>query len=94
MTKNVWISDVHDGDHDGLDVELKGWVYRARGSNKIWFMVIRDSTGIIQCVIKREEVGDECFEQLKSALIESSIKLSGVINVDERSTVGHEMDVS
>ena len=94
VTKDVWVSDVHNGSHDGEDVELKGWVYRTRGSNKIWFLVLRDSTGIVQCVIKGSDVGDECFEELKSALIESSVVLSGKVNVDERAPGGHEIVIT
>ena len=94
VTKSVWVSDVHDGAHDGENVELKGWVYRTRGSNKIWFLVLRDSTGIVQCVIKKSDVGEDCFEELKSALIESSVTLFGKVNVDERAPGGHEVVIS
>jgi asparaginyl-tRNA synthetase len=94
VAKDVWVSDVHNGTFDGKEVELKGWVHRTRGSNKIWFLVLRDSTGIVQCVIKRNDVGDECFENLKSALIEASVTLTGKVNVDERAPGGHEMVVT
>jgi asparaginyl-tRNA synthetase len=94
VAKDVWVSDVHNGTFDGKEVELKGWVHRTRGSNKIWFLVLRDSTGIVQCVIKRNDVGDECFENLKSALIEASVTITGKVNVDERAPGGHEMVVT
>ena len=77
MAKSTWIGDVQDGLHDGASVELKGWVKRTRGSNKIRFVVLRDSTGVIQCVGKRDTLGDAAFESLKEALIESSIVLRG-----------------
>ena len=32
-------------------VAVRGWVYRERGSNKLKFIVMRDSSGLIQCVI-------------------------------------------
>ncbi len=35
-------------------VAVRGWVYRERGSNKFKFLVIRDSTNLIQCVFQRE----------------------------------------
>ena len=94
LVKELFIGDVQAGDHDGQSVELKGWVHRARGSNKIWFIVLRDSTDYIQCVIKRDSVGDESFEALRSALIESSVILNGEVNVDERAPGGHEIVVS
>ncbi len=63
MAKTTWIGDVRAGAHDGSEIELKGWVHRSRGSNKIWFIVLRDSTGSVQCVIKRDEVGDAAVVQ-------------------------------
>ncbi|MBP65905.1 MAG: asparagine--tRNA ligase [Euryarchaeota archaeon] len=94
MAKDIWIGDVQNGDYDGQDVELKGWIKRTRGSNKIRFVVLRDSTGIIQCVAKRDVIGDEAFEAIASALIESSVIIRGTVNVDERSEGGHELVVS
>ena len=93
MQKDIFIGDVQSGDHDGQNVELKGWINRTRGSNKIRFIVLRDSTGRIQCVAKRETIGDETFEALKSALIETSVIIRGKVNVDERSEGGHELVV-
>ncbi|MGB2424936.1 MAG: amino acid--tRNA ligase-related protein, partial [Candidatus Poseidoniaceae archaeon] len=94
MAKDIWIGDVQNGDYDGQEVELKGWVKRTRGSNKIRFVVLRDSTGSIQCVAKRDTVGDDAFEAVASALIESSLIIKGTVIVDERSEGGHELVVS
>jgi asparaginyl-tRNA synthetase len=92
--KTIWISDILDGKYDGQRVELKGWVKRSRGSNKIRFIVLRDSTGSIQCVAKRDTIGDESFENIKSALIESSLILHGTANPDERADGGYEIIVN
>ena len=93
MTKDTWIGDVCAGEHDGEEVELKGWVHRSRGSNKIRFIVLRDSTGTVQCVIKREVVGDETFEAMKGTLVESSLMLTGIVEPTEREH-GHEVQVT
>ena len=93
MTKDTWIGDVRAGEHDGSEVELKGWVHRSRGSNKIRFIVLRDSTGTVQCVIKREVVGDETFEAMKGALVESSVILTGIVELTEREH-GHEVQIT
>ena len=45
-----------------------------KGSNAIRFVVLRDSTGTLQCVVKRDKVGDASFEEVASALIESSLR--------------------
>ena len=91
--KTTWISDILEGKHDGQKVELKGWIKRSRGSNKIRFLVLRDSTGSIQCVAKKDAVGEECFENVKSALIESSLIIHGLANPDERADGGYEIIV-
>ncbi|GIQ97422.1 MAG: asparagine--tRNA ligase [Candidatus Poseidoniales archaeon] len=91
--KTTWISDILEGKHDGQIVELKGWIKRSRGSNKIRFVVLRDSTGSIQCVAKKDAVGEECFENVKSALIESSLIIHGLANPDERADGGYEIIV-
>ncbi len=58
------------------------------------FIVLRDSTGEIQCVGKKDTIGEEAFLSLKEALIETSIILTGIVNVDQRSQGGHELVVS
>ena len=89
--KTIWVSDILNGKYDGQRVELKGWVKRSRGSNKIRFIVLRDSTGSIQCVAKRDVIGDESFEAIKSALIESSMILHGIANPEEKAPGGYEI---
>ena len=93
MAKEFWIGDVQAGAHDGAEVELKGWIKRTRGSNNVRFVVLRDSTGTIQCIAKREDIGDEAFEEVKGALIEASLILRGTVNVDDRAPGGHELIV-
>ena len=93
MTKDTWIGDVRAGKYDGEEVELKGWIHRSRGSNKIRFVVLRDSTGTIQCVVKRDSVGDEIFDAMKDALIESSVIICGLVQPTDREH-GHELQVS
>ena len=61
MVKTIWIGDVQSGKYDDQEVELKGWIKRERGSNKMRFIVLRDSTGTIQCVVKKDAIGEELF---------------------------------
>ena len=93
MVKEIWINDILSGQYDDQEVELKGWIHRSRGSNKIRFIVIRDSTGHIQCVGKRELLGDEFFDELKGSLIESSVTLKGIVRSTDREH-GHEVQIS
>jgi len=93
MAKETWISDALSGALTEQEVTLKGWVKRTRSSGKICFVTIRDSTGSIQCVAKSGNLEDEQLDALKSAIIESSIILSGTVKEDQRSG-GYELAVS
>jgi len=75
------------------NVNLRGWVYRERKSNKFVFIVLRDESDIIQCVIPRDK-DPEVFEKAEKLTIESSIKISGDLKKDERAPTGYEVSVS
>jgi asparaginyl-tRNA synthetase len=74
-------------------VSLRGWVYRERGSAALKFVVLRDGTDIIQCVIKRETVGDEKFKEADKLQIEASIEVHGTLHKDDRAPTGYELRV-
>jgi len=76
------------------DAQLRGWVYRERKSNKMGFIVLRDSTNIIQCVIEREKISEEEWELVKKLQVEASIKLSGTLRADDRAPTGVELNVT
>ena len=80
-------------DKDSGEVSIRGWVYRERKSNKFVFIVLRDSSNIIQCVIKKGSVTDEIFEEASKLLMESSVKFYGEIKKDERAPTGYELFV-
>ncbi len=73
-------------------VAVHGWVYRERGSNKIKFIVLRDSTNIIQCVLEREKL-EKDWEKIDKLQIEASVKISGAIKEDKRAPTGYEINV-
>jgi asparaginyl-tRNA synthetase len=75
-------------------VDIRGWVYRERKSNKFVFIVLRDESDIIQCVISKEKVSEIIFEQASKLTIESSVKFTGELFKDERAPTGYELKVS
>ncbi len=75
-------------------IQIRGWVHRERGSKKIKFVVLRDSTQIIQCVIERSVVGDEKFDIADKLQIETSMTISGEIKKDDRAPSGYEVSVT
>ena len=52
--------------YTGKQVKLNGWVYNSRRSGKIGFLMFRDGFGLLQCIVARNNVGDEAFEIFKS----------------------------
>ena len=75
------------------DVVIRGWVYRERGSNKLRFLVIRDSSDIIQCVVEKDSLSDKLWESVTKLQVEASVEIFGVIKKDERAPTGFEISV-
>lgn len=91
MTKYISISEAMKKGKG--KVAVHGWVYRERGSNKMKFIVLRDSSDIIQCVMKREDF-DTQWEDIDKLKIESSVEIEGQIKKDKRAPTGFEIQVS
>jgi len=90
MTNNhVRISQLKD--HVGNEVLLKGWVYQNRSSGKLIFIVIRDGSGLCQCVIEKTSFSPELFDQLSRLGQESSLMISGLVRAEPRSIGGYEL---
>jgi asparaginyl-tRNA synthetase len=72
-------------------IEIRGWIYRTRSSGKLVFPTIRDSSGIVQVTVAKNEVEERYFDDAKKALVESSVIARGVIKIDERAPGGKEI---
>jgi asparaginyl-tRNA synthetase len=81
-------------EHQDKTVLLNGWVYNSRRSGKIGFLMLRDGTGIIQCIVVKNDVGEEKFEQFKRLTQETSISVSGKIVKNDRAPGGFEIQTS
>jgi asparaginyl-tRNA synthetase len=58
--------------HVGETVEIAGWLYNLRKSGKIVFPIVRDGTGLMQCVAVKSALPEELFETIKNLTQESS----------------------
>lgn len=90
--KNAFIN--HLEENVGKKVTLAGWLYNSRASGKIQFLILRDGTGLCQCVVEKGNVPEELFEQLKHLGQESSLTITGTVRADERSVGGYELAVT
>ncbi|RKY25104.1 MAG: asparagine--tRNA ligase, partial [Planctomycetota bacterium] len=79
---------------EGRQAALAGWLYKSRSSGKVQFLIIRDGTGLCQCVVEKGKVPDEIFEKLKHLGQESSLTVTGFVRAEQRSVGGYELAVT
>jgi asparaginyl-tRNA synthetase len=88
------IAEILSDDYEGKEVEIKGWIYRTRSSGSLVFAVIRDSTGVVQVTVNKDDVPEKDFSDAEKALIESSVMAKGTVAKDERAPGGYEIRAS
>jgi len=91
MPERITIADA--ARHVDETVEIPGWLYNLRKSGKIVFPILRDGTGLMQCVAVKSALPEELFEELKHLTQESSLIIRGKIRAEARAPGGYEMDV-
>jgi asparaginyl-tRNA synthetase len=87
----VYIDDI--GQHEGQEVTLKGWLYNRRSSGKLHFLQVRDGTGVLQCVVFKNDVPPEQFALADHLAQESSLMVTGMVCADPRAPLGYELRV-
>ena len=75
------------------EVELKGWVYNIRSIGKIWFVILRDGTGLLQGVVVKGEASDDTFLLEHQLNQEDSIIINGTVRKEPRSVGGYELGI-
>jgi len=60
----------------GKEVLIKGWIHEIRDLSKLKFLLVRDLSGIVQCVVK-----GELMESINDLSLESAVEIKG--NVKE-----------
>lgn len=85
------ISDMLKDEMVGKEAEIRGWVYRTRSSNRYAFVVVRDSSDIIQTVVEKDKVPEEDFDSACKALVESSVIVKGTVVKEPRAPTGYEL---
>ncbi|CAL9735442.1 asparagine--tRNA ligase, cytoplasmic [Monosporozyma servazzii] len=79
--------------HVGERVKVSGWIHRLRSNKKVVFVVLRDGTGYLQCVLSGNLA---LAKQTLDLTLESTVTLYGsIINVPEGKTApgNVELDV-
>ena len=89
--KWTYIEDLNE--HDDQLVTIKGWVYNRRSSGKIRFLLVRDGTGVVQCVATQSDLPSESFASIDHLAQESSVVVEGTVKADKRAPGGYELQL-
>jgi len=78
----------------GQEVRVHGWLYNARSSGKVRFLVVRDGSGYLQAVAFKPAVGERLWAEAEKLTQESSLWVAGKVKQDVRSPGGVELELS
>jgi asparaginyl-tRNA synthetase (EC 6.1.1.22) len=79
---------------NGRQVTVRGWVYNKRSSGKIHFVLVRDGTGVVQCVMAKNNLPADIFALYDLLTQESSLVVTGQVRQDDRAPGGYEIELS
>ena len=82
------------GNYEGQSVTLAGWVYNKTEKGKLIFVMLRDGTSTIQCVLFKKNVSEEVFARAQKLTQETACRITGSVRADSRAPSGFELDVS
>ncbi len=71
-----------EGGKESASVELQGWVHDLRDVGGLKFIMLRDSTGIIQITIVKKEAAPELLQVFKELTPESVLKVKGKVQAN------------
>src|SRR3989344_7674141 len=80
--KEVYIKDIH-ARLPGCEVVLFGWISAKRCQEKIIFLDVCDSTGTIQAVVEKKQIGQNQFDLFNELPVEAAIAINGVVKIHD-----------
>ena len=80
-------------DHVDETVTLKGWLHNQRGSGGIKFLILRDGSGFVQCVVPQDAVDADSWAVADDVRQEAALEVTGSVSADERAPGGYELQV-
>jgi aspartyl-tRNA synthetase len=85
----TYIKDLKD--NIGKDVVINGFIHAIRDQGGIKFLIIRDVTGNIQCVVLKSS--KKVFEMVPKLTIESVVEIQGHVKEEKQAPNGFELEV-
>jgi nondiscriminating aspartyl-tRNA synthetase len=82
-------------EHYGTTQTFAGWVHNVRAKGSLAFLVLRDRTGQVQFVFKREEMQaagkGALFDEMSTLTPESVVSLTGLVQKSDKARAGFEV---
>ncbi len=78
----IQISEI--AQYEGQEVTLRGWLYNRTDKGRLQFLLVRDGSGVAQCVAFQKELSPEVFATAQALTQESSVIVTGVVRADGR----------
>lgn len=77
---------------EGERVQVAGWLTHRRGHGAIAFLVVRDGSGEVQAVVRRDHA-PEAFARAEGLGQESALRVVGPVRAQPRAPGGYEVEV-
>jgi asparaginyl-tRNA synthetase len=80
--------------HVDKEVTIQGWMYNKRGSGKIYFLQLRDGSGVVQAIAEASSVPEEVMQTAEKLTLESSVKVTGKVTKHPKKENVYEIQIS
>ncbi len=87
----VLISELKN--HVGQDITIAGWLYNKRGNGKLYFLQLRDGSGLTQGVVVASDVSAETIAECEKLTMESSLRVTGTVTKHPKQADIYELQV-
>ena len=77
--------------NSGDQVFIAGWVHEKRDLGGVFFLIIRDLSGLAQVTLHRGNVDAELFRRVKRVPRESVVAIEGRVKSEEKAPAGYEI---
>ncbi|MBI1799135.1 MAG: asparagine--tRNA ligase [Candidatus Eisenbacteria bacterium] len=92
--QSPWVRVADAPSRIGQIIEVRGWLTHRRSSGKVQFLMLRDGSGVIQCVAGINDLTPAEWENCALLTQESAVVVRGALRADARSPGGVELGLS
>lgn len=81
-------------DHVGNEATIQGWMFNKRGNGKLYFLQLRDGSGMAQGVLEAAKVDAKTAENAEKLTAESSVRVTGLVTKHPKQEGVYELQVT